>query len=221
MTNRSILVERLTAVPLAKARVLGGLTIGICVPYFLLQELSVFPDRALPEFFLDRWISFSPSWTPLYLSVCGLVPLSVLLAVRETELRSFARGLTLLCVCCFAGFVLFPAAGPRPSAEMIEGLSGAYPWLVSVDGPRNAFPSLHAGLTIFCMAFALRVVGARGVGRTSGWLWALAILFGTLATKQHFVVDVVAGAVLGGLAYAFDRPAPSSALESPENPLRR
>ena len=157
----------------------------------------------------------------MYLSLCGLVPLSVLLADREPPLRLFARGLTLLCLCCFAGFLLVPAAGPRPSAEMIEGLGGAYPWLISVDSPRNAFPSLHAGLTVFCMSFALRVSGTRTPGRIGGFVWGAAILYGTLATKQHFALDIIAGGLVGALAYASSRPALREATESADASLRR
>ncbi len=206
MTDRVQLTRRLTAVPLAKARVLAGLSVGICLPYFFLQGFDFLPVRAIPEMFLDRIIPFAPGWTPIYLSICVLVPLSVLLADREPPLRAFSRGLILLCVVCFSGFVLVPATGPRPDADVVAGLGGAYPWLISVDGARNAFPSLHAALTIFCLSFALRVGEAGPAVRSFGWLWGAAILYGTLATKQHFALDIIAGGTLGALAYIRSRP---------------
>ena len=199
-------LARVVALPWAKVRVLLGLTVGICVPYFGLQRIGVFPERAIPDTWLDRVVAFDPTWTPLYLSLCGLVPLSVVLANRPLQLGSFARGLAALCGVSFAGFVLLPALGPRPSVEVIAGLEGAYPWLVSVDGARNAFPSLHAALTVFCMSFALRVVGAPTGLRALGWCWAALIMFSTLATKQHFALDVGVGGAVGALAYIWSRP---------------
>ena len=199
---------------MAKVQVLLGLTVGICVPYFTLQRLGLFPERGIPELFIDRSIAFDPAWTPVYLSVCALVPLSVLLAERTEQLARFARALAGLCVICFAGFVLLPAAGPRPGADVVAGLEGSYPWLVSVDGARNAFPSLHAGLTVLCMSFALRVSRAPRPLRIAAWAFAAAILYSTLATKQHFALDVFVGAGLGGLAYATNRPATASSRDT-------
>ncbi len=204
----------MAALPRAKVRVLLGLSVGICVPYFALQRLAPDPLRVIPEIWLDRVIGFDPAWTPLYLSVCALVPLSVLLANRDAQPKAFARGLAALCGVCFVGFVFVPAVGPRPSAEIIAGLEGAYPWLVSVDGARNAFPSLHAGLTVFCMSFALRVTQAPFGLRALGWCWAAAVLYATLATKQHFALDVMVGGAVGALAYVWSRPANSTAPHS-------
>ena len=200
---RSAWLARLGSELGPKAMVLAGLTIGICAPYFTLQRLGAFPRRDIPQTGIDRAIAFAPEWTPVYLSVCLLVPLSVLLATRRAQLSAFARGLGALCLVCFATFFFFPAAGPRPSTEMIAELSGSYPWLISVDGVTNAFPSLHAALTVFCLGFTLNVLRAGAAGRVIALLWGAAILFSTLATKQHFALDIAVGGSLGAVSLAW------------------
>jgi membrane-associated phospholipid phosphatase len=187
----------------AKLAVLGGLTLGICAPYFTLQNIGIFPSRVIPSSWIDHAIGFEPSWTPIYLSVCGLVPLSVMLATRREELVVFSRGLAAMCVVCFAAFLFFPAVGPRPGPEVIAGLSGSYPWLISVDGASNAFPSLHAALTIFCLGFTLRVIDHAVLWRGAAMIWGGAILYSTLATKQHFALDIAVGAAVGWIALAW------------------
>ena len=213
-TARGGLCRRLGSQAWRKAAVLAGLTVGICAPYFTLQTLGVFPKRDIPETALDRVIAFAPEWTPVYLSVCLLVPLSVLSATRRDELSAFARGLTALCVTCFAGFLFFPAAGPRPGPEVIAGLSGSYPWLISIDGAKNAFPSLHAALTVFCLGFALDVLRAGPTGRGIALFWGGAILFSTLATKQHFALDIAVGGAVGAVALAWSRRTMSESIRS-------
>ena len=74
-------------------------------------------------------------WT--YLSICALVPVAPLLATRREELVRYAKGLTLLCLPCFAIFLLFPVEGPRPE---IAPDDAAYRWLVGVDDSANSFP---------------------------------------------------------------------------------
>jgi len=185
--------------------VLLGLSLGICVPYFTLQRLGAFPLRTLPVTPVDRWIDFDPSWIGAYLSLALLVPIAPLLATRREELVRYARGLTLLCLPSFAAFLLFPVEGPRPEVGPGHAI---YRLLIDYDGASNAFPSLHAGLAVFSLLFAYRVT-CEDLGRSArtalgilGSLWGTAILFSTLATKQHWAIDLAPGVLLACAAHA-------------------
>ena len=188
--------DRLASHPLEKIAVCLGLAVGICVPYFGLQAVPLAPLTAVPETALDARIPFSPAWTFVYLSIAGLVPLAVWLQGSRDELRRYAIGLALLCVPSFVVFAVLPVAGPRP--ELGPG-GGLYEFLVSADRPTNSFPSLHAGLTVY----SLRVIhlaaapGASRGRRLASWIWGAAILYATLATKQHWAVDLAPGIALG------------------------
>ena len=125
----------------AKVAVLLGLTAGICIPYFALQKIEVFPHRTPGITALDRLIPFDPAWIWPYVSIALLVPLMPMLSTSREQLGRYARGLALLCLACFAAFVLFPVYGPRPEVFPQHGL---YAVIVSYDRPSNSLPSLHA-----------------------------------------------------------------------------
>jgi membrane-associated phospholipid phosphatase len=71
--------------------------------------------------------------------------------------------------------------------------------LYSADPPYNCFPSLHVAHSVLSALVCYRVhrrVGVLAIGCAS--LIALSTLF----TKQHYVLDVVAGAFMGCVAHA-------------------
>jgi len=199
----------------AKIAMFLALAVGIVVPYFSLQRFQLFPPRAPFVTPLDAAIPFSPGWAAVYLSVCGLVPLFPLLATRREDVWRYLRGLLVLCLPCFALFLFFPMPGPRPDAA---GAGGTYGWVVGVDATWNAFPSLHAGLVLYSFLYGWRAVardlGPRGraLFALGSVLWGAAILYGTLATKQHWVADLPPAFVLAWLAhgYAWRSPRPGA-----------
>lgn len=198
-----MLAKRVRAHLDAKLQMFGLLAVGIVVPYFSLQRGQLFPPRAPIVTPLDAAIPFDPSWAPAYLSVCLLVPLFPLLALRRDDVWRYLRGLVALCVPCFAFFLFFPMPGPRPETT---GAGGAYGWLVGVDATWNAFPSLHAGLVLYSFLYGRRAIGpdlaprARHTVGALSALWGALILYGTLATKQHWVADLPPAFVLAWVA---------------------
>jgi membrane-associated phospholipid phosphatase len=169
--------------------------------------VNLFPERTPPVLAIDGWIAFDPRWIWAYLSIAPLVALAPLLATRREDLDRYAKGLTLLCLACFAAFLFFPVRGPRP--EQIAGSHAMYELLVSYDRPSNSLPSLHAGLTAYSLLFGYRVLRddlgrlARAAVGVAGTLWGALILYSTIATRQHWAVDLPAGVFLAGAAHAW------------------
>lgn len=62
-----------------------------------------------------------------------------------------------------------------------------------VDVPSNCFPSLHAALAIIAV---FPLYQRDGIFKIIAPLWALAIIFAAMATKQHVVLDILCGVVL-------------------------
>jgi hypothetical protein len=195
--------ERLGQALGAKAQMLLAMTLGIVVPYFGLQRWRPFPPREPFATPLDALVPFAPEWAAAYLSVCLLVPLFPLLARDSDQVWRYGRGIFWLCLPCFACFLLVPMPGPRP-----EGPSGGlHGWLIGVDATWNAFPSLHAGLVIFSFLYGWRILAGaftrpgRIVLAIGSLAWGAAVLYGTLATKQHWVADLPPAFLLAGLAH--------------------
>jgi hypothetical protein len=187
----------------AKTAMLLLMAVGIVVPYFGLQRWRPFPAREPFVTKLDALVPFEPGFALAYLSVCVLVPLFPLLALRRDDVFRFGRGIAWLCLPCFAFFLLAPMPGPRPAAV---SAGGAYGWLVGVDATWNAFPSLHAGLVVYSFLYGWRVLGSElgARGRRAfvlcSLVWAGTILYGTLATKQHWLADLPPAFVLAFVA---------------------
>jgi membrane-associated phospholipid phosphatase len=201
------LLGRLRQQRARKVAVLLALSVGICIPYFSLQRVQLFPLRSVAQTALDDAIAFAPAgWIWVYLSIALLVPLGPLLATRRDELARYAKGLALLCAVSFVAFLLFPVEGPRPGGA---AGSAAYDWIVSHDRTTNSLPSLHAGLAVYSLLFSYRVV-RRDLARAGRALlaaaavgWGILILYSTLATKQHQAVDLAGGILLACAAHAF------------------
>jgi len=192
--------RRLTTLWQAKLRLTAVLNVLFWVFYLFLSRHALLPVHTLPMTWLDRWAGFQPHlWAWMYESNFLLVGVVPWLIDSQGELRRYAAGFALLSVVCFVVFALFPVASPRPAN--LE----ASPFLIfitRVDGPLNAFPSLHAGCLIYALAWARRLCG----GRLNLWItvlllvWAALILFATLATKQHYALDLLAGGLIGWAA---------------------
>jgi len=149
---------------------------------------------------LDTWAGYHPNpWAWIYESIFLLTGISPWLIVSREQLRRYLVGFALLSAASFVVFAVFPVASPRPTDTK---LSTFLIFITRVDGPLNAFPSLHAGCLIYALALIRHLFGPRlkPIVAILLLLWAGLILFGTLATKQHYAVDLLAGGLLGWAA---------------------
>jgi membrane-associated phospholipid phosphatase len=202
--------RRLATLWRTKLRLTAVLSVAFWGFYLFLSRHALFAVHTLPMTWLDRWAGFHPQvWAWVYESNFLLVGAVPWLIVSREELRRYTAGFALLSGVSFVVFALFPVASPRPAS--LE----ASPFLIfitRVDGPLNAFPSLHAGTLVYALAGARRLGG----GRLNSWIaipllvWTALILFATLATKQHYALDLLAGGLIGWAADWFARRNPAS-----------
>jgi membrane-associated phospholipid phosphatase len=167
--------------------------------YFGTQYLALREPASLQLTAVDRWCGFAPAWTWVYLSLYLLLPTAWLATTRE-QLWRYAAGMIAMALPAFAIFLVFPVVGPRPPIVGHDQMAGRglYGWLVAIDRPVNSFPSLHVSLAVYAVCFAARVTGrGAAVFIASLAAWALLICVSTLMTKQHYFVDLPAGAALG------------------------
>jgi hypothetical protein len=175
----------------------SALIVGFLTPYLLVQRCHLLPPTPMPISGLDRWIGFRPGLVWLYESLWLYLPIAPWLMARRTDLESYCRVLAGMSLFAFAVFLFWPTSVARPPAppEFV-----AFRLLTAIDGPVNACPSLHAAMAVFsgvCIHATFRRLGAPGILTFLSAAWGAAILYATLATKQHMAADVAAGAALG------------------------
>ncbi len=206
--------RRIKSHPLLKALAIPGFMAIFFVAYFLLLKYPLFPVTVMPITTLDRWIAFQPWALPLYASLWIYVCLPPALLNDKRQLLSYLWAAIGLSLAAMLVFFFWPTATPQPDINW--ALYPSFSFLKSVDTVRNAFPSLHVAFAVFSffwLARLLRQMGAGAIVHVLNVFWCLAILYSTLATRQHVAIDLYAGAVLGGAAFALHmRVLPRSAV---------
>lgn len=197
----SALGRRLRAHPWIKGL---GLTLGMSVffaAYFAVQNNPVYPVRVVPALALDHIIPFAPIWILPYFSLWAYVSLYPALLSDRRHLGLYATGAVGLATSGLAIFFFWPTTIEQPAIDW--ELHPLVAFLKTIDESGNACPSLHVAFAVFtagALDRLLRETGARSRWRALNLLWGAAIVYATLATKQHVVLDAAAGTALGGLA---------------------
>jgi membrane-associated phospholipid phosphatase len=199
---------------------LTALGISSFVPFFYCAQRAVGTAAVLAPGPIDSAIPLVKGWEFVYAAVFFVVFVPVA-QVRDRRLfRAVAAGIIAMQFAACAVFFLWPTAIHRPLLEVAPARS-FLDWAVglnyALDPPVNCFPSLHVGNAVFVALVAWRLdrrVGAACIAA------ALAIALSTLFVKQHFAIDVAAGAFLAWACYrAFVAPrvpeAPPGALVFP------
>ena len=154
----------------------------------------------VPELALDRSVPLEPAWALVYGALyLFLILLPVLVIRQEEQIRRTVRAYLLVWLTAYVCFLLYPTLAPRPAEVIGEGFALAgLRFLYSADPPYNCFPSLHVAHSFVSALACYRV--HRGVGIVAA-LCAALVGLSTLYTKQHYVLDVLAGIFLAGVAY--------------------
>ena len=165
--------------------------------YTWLSHHSFLPVRTVPATWLDIHVPLWPDpWAYVYMSQFGYVAAVPWLMRTTHGLLIYVRGAALLSIASFVVFILYPVAGPRPA---IPETSGLLALIQQSDGVFNTIPSLHAGFLGYSYAAGWQLFR----GRLPWWaivcflVWGVGILYSTMATKQHWAADLVAGCLLG------------------------
>jgi len=167
------------------------------VPYVLISYFPLFTPGEFKPSAIDRWVAFTPGWVWVYQSAYLLIPLAPLLTRTRAGLVLYTRGFCAMTIVGMTILLLMPMRAPRPADPPHVGM---YALLISYDRPVNTFPSLHVALVVQSLAFGYwqsRAGRKRTILMSAGVVWAVLIAFSTLATKQHYAVDIPAGAALG------------------------
>lgn len=166
--------------------------------YFYLLKDPAYPTTVMPITFLDHLIGFQSQSLPIYVSLWFYVSLPPALLGTKRELYGYGLSMAGTCTVALIIFYFWPTA--VPAADINWALYPDMHSLKSMDASGNACPSLHVATAVFS-GFWLHHLLRRFDAPL--WLlifnggWCIAILYSTLATRQHVALDVLAGIALG------------------------
>jgi membrane-associated phospholipid phosphatase len=170
--------------------------------YIFIPELFPPETRYAPELPLDRAIPLVPVWALVYGALYVFLILLPVFVVRQDEhvRRTVIAYLLIWLTAYLFFFLLYPTAAPRPARVIGEGFAvWGLSTLYSSDPPYNCFPSLHVAHSFVSALACYRI--HRGLGLVATICAALVAL-STLLTKQHYILDVIAGVFLALVGYA-------------------
>jgi len=174
------------------------LIVGVYQFYFWCQRNALAEPRQL-RLPVDDMIPYRPSWVWVYSFLYYPVILYTNLVIQSPrEFTHLAMSFLLLLVLQMAVFISFPVVTPeewRPGCAPTTRSERFLQFVQRLDARSNSFPSMHTSVATLT---ALHLHSSLG---PVAWLFPLLIGLSCLFTKQHYVIDLPAGAGLGALAF--------------------
>lgn len=156
-----------------------------------------------------------PAWLTDLLSLAYVsyyaVPLAMAVALyrrrRRHEFDALVLALQVTLLASYAGYFAFPTSGPRVPPEEAQAVLGGGALSAGVRlflrtcelNALDAFPSGHTAVSLVFLASGWRAFPA---WRAPLALVVSAIVFSTVYLSHHYVVDLVAGALLAAFVVA-------------------
>ncbi|HET7292719.1 MAG TPA: phosphatase PAP2 family protein [Vicinamibacteria bacterium] len=170
------------------------------VPFYIfIPEWTSGRTPHVPELDLDRSMPLQPIWALVYGALYLFLIILPVFVVREGELiRRTVAAYLMVWIAAYLCFLAYPTIAPRPTDVIGDGfLAWGLRFLYSADPPYNCFPSLHVAHSFVSALSCHRVHRALGI---TAALCASLVGVSTLYSKQHYVLDVVAGILLALIA---------------------
>jgi membrane-associated phospholipid phosphatase len=171
--------------------------------YLYLLKNPAYPVVTVPLTVVDAWIGFAPLALIPYLSLWIYCALPVILVPTRTRLWNYGFWIGAMCLLALFIFYRFPNAVPPAHIDWAQYPGVAF--LKGVDASGNACPSLHVAAAVYSSLWLYWMLAEIRLGwcpQAIQVAWGLAIVYSTMATKQHVSLDVLAGMVLGAV-FAF------------------
>ena len=131
--------------------------------------------------------------------------------IRSPQYRTLRDTVLLTWLISLPVYALFPVAPPRLAEvgltdTISEGTGLALDSRLATKfyNPLAAVPSLHAGFA-FAVSAAAFAAARRPLARTAALAWSPIVALAVVATGNHFVFDIAAGAAITAAGYALAR----------------
>lgn len=166
--------------------------------YFAVLRHPLGEPTQMPLTALDRAIPFTVSAYPAYVWLWVYASLAPAFLREFRFLWRYGVWVAAMCLICLVIFWIFPTVVPPSGIDWSQ-----YPQMSlikRVDQSGNACPSLHVAAAIFSALWMHRVyrnIAAPGWLRLLNGLQCAAIVWSTVAIRQHVALDVLAGIAVG------------------------
>ncbi len=158
----------------------------------------------------DRMVPLVPWWMYIYFGCYLFWIVNYIMTARiyEDEPSKFYQFVTtdmMSRIVCGFFFFLLPTTNIRPEVVGETFADTLLRFLYTIDQPANLFPSIH------CLVSWMCYIGIRGNKKVPAWyrgfscVFALLVVISTQTTKQHYIVDAVAGLFLAEVLYAINK----------------
>lgn len=166
--------------------------------YFWIAESRINAEKhsMLVEF--DKIIPFIPEWIWIYLTIYMIFLIPLFSLTQRKLLKLVMSSYITVMLICYVFYYIYPVEYPRPELVVKDFSTWALGLVYKNDRPWNCFPSSHCAMAMMAALVLLEMNWIFGIW---GMITALSIGVSTLFTKQHFIVDVVAGFGLSILVY--------------------
>ncbi len=163
--------------------------------YVATNHYPITAPHRLTVLWVDRAIPFCPETVWIYISEWVFLPFAYLRCRDLAGLNKYFYSYLALQLACMVIFLVWPTIYPRELHPLNQATTSdwtyyAFSSLRLTDTATNCCPSLHmAGLYL---SIAIYMEGKK----RDFWfflIWGTLIAISTLTTKQHYVIDLVAG----------------------------
>ena len=176
----------------------GILIVGVYQFYFWCQRNPIGAPRQFNSW-LDNLIPYRPRWVWIY--SCLYYPVIVYINFVVADPREFiymATSFLVLLALQMLFFVYFPVATPDNWRELNKNRGRSERFLAFVrrfDASSNCFPSMHVSVATLTALHLQMAIGP--------WAFVFPVLIALscIFTKQHYLIDLPAGAMLGWVSF--------------------
>ena len=178
-----------------------------CSVYFgtrLLPAGTVYHDISSP---IDHRIPLVPPMIVVYILAYCTWGINYLLIAREGGeiARRVFTGAYVAKLICLVCFLVFPTAMQRPEPTGSDVFSALTRLIYRLDAPNNLLPSIHCLESWLCWR---GLFGAKRVSRgykAFSLIFALLVFASTVLVRQHCLIDVPAGVLVGEIGLLASR----------------
>ena len=166
--------------------------------YFLVH--AVVHEGFIVNTFLDEWVPFIDFFVVFYAAYFPFLLVPVILYWRDERYGKVMVCFLVVLVVSFGLYLAFPSQVVKPEVSPDTVFSAIVLEIHQTDPPVNVLPSLHVSLTLLAFLFIFTK------SRTLGWVSlpvAVLIILSTVFIKQHVILDVAGGILLGAGVFYF------------------